>query len=404
MAQKSVVENVATVRRKQVTTPRNLRGVLSLDDFERRAKSFLPKSIYGYISGGVETDDTLKANRAAFGDTTFQPRILRDVSTRQTAVNLFGDALAVPFGIAPMGFSALAAYDGDVSLARGAAREGSFAICSAASLTPLERVATQGGSRWFQAYIPGEEARIGALLERIAKAGFDRLVITADAPVAGNRENNARNGFDAPFRVTPKIAWQGVTHPRWTIGTLGREILTRGMPHFENMEAIQGPPLFSKDLVRSTIGRDRLCWDSVRFIRKNWIGKLIIKGVLHPQDARIAQEVGCDGIIVSNHGGRQLDGTLSTLAALPSIRKEVPEMTVMFDSGIRRGTDVLKAIMLGADFVFIGRPFLFAAATNGEAGVMHAIRLLSDEIDRNMAFLGITQPYDIRRSGLAHMR
>lgn len=391
-----MTEIIATVRRKTTTTPRNLRGVLSLDDFERRAQRLLPRSIFGYVSGGVETDTTLRANRRVFENISFQPRVLRDVSSRSMATTLFGETYKIPFGIAPMGFSALVAFDGDVCLAKAASAAGSFAICSAASLTPLERVASQGGNRWFQAYIPGDEPRIGALLDRITKAGFDHLVVTADTPVAGNRENNARNGFDAPFRVTPQLTWQGITHPRWTLGTLGREILTRGMPHFENMEAVQGPPLFSRDLVRSTIGRDRLNWDSIRFIRKVWKGKLVIKGVLHPQDARMAQELGCDGIIVSNHGGRQLDGTISTLAALPAIRREVPEMTVMFDSGIRRGTDVLKAIMLGADFVFVGRPFLYAAATHGEQGVAHAMRLLAEEVDRDMAFMGITTPREIR--------
>lgn len=391
-----MTEIIATVRRKTTTTPRNLRGVLSLDDFERQARRHLPRSIFGYVSGGVETDATLRANRSVFDGLSFTPRILRDVSTRSMATTLFDETHQLPFGIAPMGFSALVAYDGDVCLAKAAAAAGSFAICSAASLTPLERVARQGGTRWFQAYIPGDELRISALLDRITKAGFDHLVVTADTPVAGNRENNARNGFDAPFRVTPQLTWQGITHPRWTLGTLGREILARGMPHFENMEAVQGPPLFSKTLVRSTIGRDRLSWDSIRFIRKIWNGKLVIKGVLHPQDARIAQDLGCDGIIVSNHGGRQLDYTVATLDALPAIRREVPDMVVMFDSGIRRGTDVLKAIMLGADFVFVGRPFLYAAATHGAQGVTHAMRLLAEEVDRDMAFMGLTKPRDIR--------
>ena len=390
------METVATVLRKPSSVPRRLRAVLSLEDFEHRARRLLPKSIYGYVSGGVETDASLRANRNVFDKIAFQPRVLRDVSARNSTTRLFGDTFALPFGIAPMGFSALVAYDGDVALAQGAAACGSFAICSAASLTPLERVAREGGSRWFQAYVPGDEDRIGALLQRVTRAGFDHLVVTADAPTAGNRENNARNGFDAPFRITPQLAWQGITHPRWTIGTLGREMMTRGMPHFENMEAVQGPPLFSKTVTRSTIARDRLNWDHIRFIRAAWAGKLILKGILHPEDARRAQALGCDGIIVSNHGGRQLDFTLPPLDALPSIREAVPDMVVMLDSGIRRGTDVLKAIMLGADFVFIGRPFLYAAATNGVAGVTHAMELLASEVNRNMAFLGITSPRDIR--------
>ena len=387
---------VSIARRKQVNVPRRLRRFLALDDFEGAARRLLPRAIYGYVSGGVETDASLQANRAAFRHIGFRPRILQDVAGRDQRTRLFGQEFATPFGIAPMGFSAVAAFDGDVALAQGAAQADTFAICSAASLTPLERVAADGPSRWFQAYIPGDDARIEGLLARLQRAGFDRLVITGDVPVPGNRENNARNGFDAPFRITPQLIWQGITHPRWSLGTLGREILTRGMPHFENKEAVQGPPLFSRDLVRSTIARDRLSWAHIRRIRAIWPGKLIVKGIMHPDDARAARDAGCDGVIVSNHGGRQLDGAASPLRVLPDVRAAVPDMVVMFDSGIRRGTDVLKAIMLGADFTFVGRPFLYAAATHGVPGVAHAAKLLTEEIDRDMALLGITSPFDLR--------
>ncbi|MEZ5725427.1 MAG: alpha-hydroxy acid oxidase [Paracoccaceae bacterium] len=397
MAPPTLSPTVGIVRRKPNQTPLRLRSALSLDDFEKRARRRLPLSMFGYVNGGVETNSSLRGNREAFQVKTFRPRIMRDVSARSQKTQLFGETYAVPFGVAPMGFSAMVAYNGDIALAKVAACSGTFAICSAASLTPLERVAREAGSRWFQAYVPGDESRIVALLERVAAAGFDHLVITADVPVTGNRENNARNGFDAPFRITPQLVWQGITHPRWTIGTLGRELFRRGMPHFENMEAVQGPPLFSRDLARSTIARDKLNWEHLKIIRERWLGRLILKGVLDPSDAKLAQHHGCDGLIVSNHGGRQLDGALASLAALPAIRDAVPDMVVMLDSGIRRGTDVLKAIMLGADFVFVGRPFLFAAATDGEAGVRHAMNLLRDEIDRDMALLGIVAPHELRQ-------
>ena len=393
---KTVPNPVSMMRSSSSAVPRRLRGLLSLDDFEGRARRHLPLSIFGYVSGGVEDDVTLSENRLAFRRIGLRPRVLRDVSGRDLTTRLFGQDYALPFGIAPMGFSALAAFDGDVVLAKGARAAGSFAICSAASLTPLERVASDGGSRWFQSYIPGDRDRIAGLLDRVTRAGFDTLVVTADVPVAGNRENNARNGFDAPLKITPQLAWQGITHPRWVLGTLAREIAARGMPHFENMEAVQGPPLFSRDLVRSKIARDELSWDHIRFIRQIWPGKLVVKGILDVEDARLAADAGCDGIIVSNHGGRQLDGVISPLEVLPVIRAALPDMVVMFDSGIRRGTDVLKAIMLGADFVFVGRPFLYAAAVYGEAGVVHAMNLLRDEIDRDMALLGITTPMAAR--------
>lgn len=400
MLDQSSETSVAVSERKKPVTARRLRSIYALQDFEKQARQLLPKSIFGYVGGGVETDWSLNENRRAFQDFAFQPRILRDVSDRSLATTLFGERLAAPIGIAPMGFCALAAFDGDVVLARAARAEGGFAICSASSLTPLERVAQEGRTKWFQAYVPGDQGRIEALIERVAAAGYDRLVITGDVPVSGNRENNARNGFDAPFRMTPQLIWQGVTHPRWTLGTLGREFLHRGMPHFENMEAVQGPPLFASNVTRSRIARDKLSWRDISFIRANWPGKLLVKGILHPDDALRAMDCGCDGIVVSNHGGRQLDGAISPLRALPQIRRTAPDLPLLFDGGVRRGTDIAKAYMLGADCVLAGRPFLYAAATHGEAGVRHAMTLLLKELSTTMALLGVSSMEELRSEPL----
>lgn len=376
--------------RAEPAVRREFRTYLSLEDFEKRALRRLPLPIAGYVSGAVETGQGLRNASEAFERVALVPRILRDVSGRACGRTLFGEAYEVPFGAAPMGFSALAAYDGDVALASGARASGSLAICSAASLTPLERVAREGGSTWFQCYVPGDEDRIAALVDRLIASGYRTLVVTADVPVTGNRENNARNGFDAPFRLTPRLAWRFASHPRWTLGTLGREIAARGMPHFENMDAERGPPLFSRTLTRSTIGRDRLTWANVEFIRSRWPGRLVVKGVLDVEDATRAEAAGADGVIVSSHGGRQLDSAIAPLRVLPEIREAVPGMAVMLDGSVRRGTDVLKALALGADFVFLGRPLLYAAVVGGPAGVEHAIGLLKQEILLSMALLGIS--------------
>ncbi|MFG1270707.1 alpha-hydroxy acid oxidase [Xanthobacter versatilis] len=379
---------VVAAERKVAAVPQRLRGILSLDDFEVAARRQLPRPIFGYVSGATETGAAFAANRTAFSERAFVPRVLVNVGTRDASCTLFGQRLSHPFGVAPMGLSALAAYDGDVVLARAAAAAGTFAILSATSLTRLERVAGEAGSRWFQAYLPGEAARIEAMLERVAAAGFDTFVLTVDVPVGGNRENNIRNGFDAPLRPSLRLAFQGITHPRWLVGTALRTLARHGMPHFENMDAFRGPPILSRNLVRAIGKRDQLAWEHVDLIRRRWKGRFVLKGVLSPADARIAAARGVDGIIVSNHGGRQLDGAVAPLRMLPDIVAAAGAMPVMLDSGIRRGTDVLKALALGAAFVFIGRPFLFAAAVAGEDGVAHAMRILAEEIDRDMALLG----------------
>lgn len=381
-------------------TPRNLASFLCLDDFQAAARRRLPRQIYGYYAGAAETGQSFEANRESFRSYDLVPRVLADVSTRTTRTELFGRSYDAPFGIAPMGLSGLATFDGEIALARAAERERIPSIVSATSLTRLERIAQEGGARWFQAYLPGEDARIEAMVERVAAAGYDTFVLTVDVPVAANRENNVRSGFSMPLRPSLRLAWDGAIRPRWLFETWFASFLRKGVPHFENMDAFRGPPILSRNVVRAIGARDQLAWRHLELIRRLWTGRLVVKGVLSAQDAVLAREAGADGVIVSNHGGRQLDGARPALAALPAIAEVAGTMSVMIDGGIRRGSDVLKALALGADFVFLGRPFLFAAAARGEAGVGHAIRLLRAEIDRNMALLGVT---DLATIGREHV-
>jgi L-lactate dehydrogenase (cytochrome) len=367
------------------------RNMLSLDDFERAAKSHLPRMLFGYISGAVETGAAFEAAKSAYADFAFVPRTLVDVAMRSQVRDLFGKTYAAPFGIAPMGGAALAAYDGDNALARAAAAKHIPACLSAASLTRLETVRRHGATLWFQGYWPGDLSRIDRMIARVLAAGFDTLVLTVDVPVPGNRENNVRNGYSTPLVISPRLIWDCVTHPAWLLGTLGRTFLNTGMPYFENLDAERGPPLFSGNLSRNNEGRDRLTWEHIAAIRRKWPGKLIIKGILSAQDAALARNEGADGLIISSHGGRQLDHAIAPLRVLPEIKAVAGEMAVMIDSGIRRGTDILKALALGADFVFIGRPFMFAAAIGGQPSVEHAIGLLMDEVLRGMAMLGINR-------------
>jgi L-lactate dehydrogenase (cytochrome) len=334
------------------------------------------------------------------------PRVLVDVSKRSTAATLFGRTYAAPFGIAPMGICAMTAYRGDIVLARGAAAENVPLVFSGSSLIRLEAViaSVPGHPPWFQAYLPGDAQQIEALIERVARAGYETLVLTVDVPVPSNREHNVRAGFSTPLRPSLRLAWDGLTHPRWLFGTFVRTLLAHGMPHFENNYATRGAPVLSAQAVRDYSDRGHLHWDHFRLIRRLWKGTLVVKGVLHVADARIARDEGADGIVVSNHGGRQLDGAVAPLRVLPAIVAECPRIPVMLDSGVRRGTDVLKALALGARFVFVGRPFNYAAALGGEAGVRRAIAILAAEISTDMAMLGITSlaelaPGHLRRAG-----
>ena len=391
-------DHVGIARQIDKTLPRRLRMILALDDFEAPARRYLPRPMYGYVSGGAETNASLAANRAAFDDYAFVPRVLVDVSSRSTKTTLFGRDYDAPFGIAPMGGSSMAAYQGDIVLARTAAAANIPMIMSGASLTRLEDVRAAGRTSWFQAYLPGDDQAITALVERVARAGFDTLVLTVDVPVGANRENNVRSGFTRPLRPTLKLAWDSALRPRWLAGMFLRTLVTHGMPHFENTGT--RAPLITRTAERYSGPRDKLSWPHVELMRRLWKGHLVLKGVLDPEDARIARESGVDGVIVSNHGGRQLDGAMPPLQALPGVAAQAGGMTVMMDSGIRRGTDVLKALALGARFVFVGRPFLYAAAVGGEAGVLHAAKLLREEVDRDMALLGITALAQMTRDRL----
>jgi L-lactate dehydrogenase (cytochrome) len=384
-----------TVERATREVPRALRRYLSLDDFEATARARLPKFLYGYISGGAESDAAVADNRRAFEEYGFVPRVLNDVSNREQTTKLFGKTYAAPFGIPPMGSAALCAYRGDVVLARAAAAMNVPMCLSASSLITLEDVRRENPAAWYQAYLAGEPSRIEPLVDRVADAGYDTFVVTADVPVPANRENNIRNGFQVPLAITPRLAWDTVSHPHWLFGIWARTLLNHGMPHFENMDAMRGPPVLAKNLMRNIGKRDQLAWRHVELIRRRWKGKLVVKGLIAPADARIARESGVDGVIVSNHGGRQLDHTVSALRTLPEIAAEANGMTVMLDGGIRRGTDVIKALALGAHFVFAGRPFLYAAIAGGQAGVERAITLLRNEIDRDMALLGIRSVSEI---------
>lgn len=379
---------------------KRLAKIHNLRDFERAAQRYLPRPVYGYVANSAEEGRSFRANRCAFEDFSFIPRGLVDVSQVSTETQLFGRYYSAPVGIAPMGLSALSAYRGDIVQARAAAAASVPMILSGTSLITMEEVVEHGATDWFQAYLPGDMQAIEALIERVRQSGFKHLVITIDYPVPPNSDNNRHCGFSTPLRPSLRLAWDGLIRPRWLFGTFLRTLLQHGVPHFENNYATRGIPVISKNVNRDFSGRSHLDWKVLERVRELWPNYLIVKGVLHPEDARKSQRLGVDGIIVSNHGGRQLDSTVATLHALPDVVKAVGNLPVMVDGGFRRGTDVLKALALGASFVFIGRPINYAAAYAGEAGVAHALKLLKLELTRDMALLGIT---DLESLGREHL-
>lgn len=378
-----------------------MRRVFCLDDLEAEARRFLPPAIFSYVVSPAETGATLDDNRRVFDEIRFVPRVLRNVAERSITTTLMGQEYAAPFGIAPMGVSALTAYRGDVVLAESAARAGIPMVMSGSSLTRMEDVAQAAPGSWFQAYLPPTPERIAALVDRAARAGFGTLVVTVDVAVRGSTEHYERAGFSSPLKPDLALLWGGITHPRWSLGTFMRTVLASGLPHFENSDNDKRIAVMARNVVREFSGRAHLDWTAMRRIREQWKGKLVIKGVLHPDDAVMARNEGLDAIVLSNHGGRQLDGATSPMRVLPAVRAAVgPGMPLLIDSGFRRGTDVLKALALGADFVLVGRPFNYAATVGGAAGVAHAAGLLAREVDMALGMLGANRPGELSAQSL----
>ena len=366
---------------------------LNLLDFEPVARRRLPRAVYEYISRGSQDGVSHAANRAVFDAVRLLPRVLLDTSRRTTSCRVMGTEWAAPFGIAPMGAMGVAAYQADLLMARVCREERIPFVLSGASLCSLERVAAVNPETWFQMYASQEEADNRSLLKRVHDSGLSTLVITVDVPVGGNRENDLRNGYSSPLRPSIKLALDGLVHPRWLAATLGRTLLHEGLPHFENFGHGRAP-MFALRATR-VHRRDTLDWNWLRGVRQQWTGKLLIKGVLSPLDIQTAAETGIDAVIVSNHGGRQLDSATAPLRVLPEMAACAAGMELLYDSGVRRGTDVIKAIGLGARMALVGRPFIFAAAAAGADGVRRAVTLLKSEINRDLALLGSLNVNDL---------
>lgn len=371
---------------------------LNIEDLRQMARRRLTKAIFQFIDRGSEDDIALRHNRAALERIKLMPRMLNDVSKRDLGITLFGKRQELPLVIGPTGPAGYVWYRGETELARAAAKAGIPFTLASNSNTPMEDIlAVGGGTQWFQLYVWRDMETSLIAVDRAREAGFEALVLTVDSTVPYNREFDIRNGVTFPVRVTPRNMIDTLVHPRWMFGTMGRYVLAEGhMPRYRNIAI---PDDLNSAGVRSFLTKnDTLNWDFLRRIRDMWPRTLIVKGVLHPDDAVKAAEFGVDGVIVSNHGGIANDAGIAPIDALPAVVAAAGErITIIVDSGFRRGSDVLKGLALGADAVIIGRPTLYGVSAAGEPGATRALEIFDAEIRRTMAVTGLPDLQSITR-------
>ncbi len=383
----------------------NFQQAQNIEDLRSIASKRVPRVLFEFLDRGTEDDVTLTQNRAVFERILFRPHTLVDVSSRSQQVSLFGKTLNSPFGLAPTGAAGLWGYAADVALARAARDAGIPFILSTASFEPLEKVAQEaaGGTLWFQLYMSKNRAPVEKLVARALDAGYEALILTSDVAVMGNREHNRRNRFGTPFKPSLRTSLDCALHPHWLLGVFLKTLLDSGVPRFQNVDIQAAGTTIDQPVAEFQARRDEVQWEDFQWLRRLWPRKLFIKGVLRADDARRAAQYGADGVFISNHGGRQLDGAVSPIEALPEIRAAAGgRLIIMVDGGFRRGSDIVKAIALGADMVFVGRATLYGIAAGGEAGARRAVGILQSEVDRVLALLGCPSIPELKPDYLWH--
>ncbi|MEM7112828.1 MAG: alpha-hydroxy acid oxidase [Chloroflexota bacterium] len=360
----------------------------SVDEAREKARRRLPRMMFDFIDGAAGKEQAKKRNRDALDEICLQPRVLVNVDKRCLKKRFLGRDWGLPFGIAPMGMCNLAWPGADVMLAETAVSHNIPLTLSTMSSTSIETIAKIGGENaWFQLYMSQDEALAWELVDRANAAGNPVLMLTVDVPQVAPRLRDLRNGFGVPFRIGPKQFIDFATHPRWSLTTLAT-----GAPKLANMEG----RTFNRNASRGLVD-----WNFLRRLRDRWPRRLFVKGVLSPDDAQRIAQSGADGIYVSNHGGRQLDSAPPAIRMLPLIREAVgPDFPLLFDSGVRNGEGIVKALALGADFVMLGRPFLYGIGAAGKEGVDTIVNLLSNEISVTLAQIGRPNIEDIDASVL----
>ncbi len=363
-------------------------AILSIADLERLARRRLPRLLFEVIESGVEDEIGLKTNADAFQRQRFIPRVCAEIGRRSQRVSLMGATFSAPFGVAPTGIAGVFRRNAELMLATAAKEAGLPLILSGASMVSLERIAAiSPETTWFQLYPARDPTITRDLVRRADAAGMAALVLTVDNPVSPKRERDTRNGFRLPLRLRPGLVLDAALHPAWLL----RYLMQGGLPVMENWAPYAPAGASAGDVAQFFRSQSPIVqtWRDIEALRRAWPRKLIVKGVMHPDDAARAASLGVDGIIISNHGGKALDRVPSALDLLPAVRRAVPpRFPVMIDGGIRRGSDVVAALCLGASFVFTGRATLYAVAAAGYDGARRAMQILQEEIDTTLALIG----------------
>ena len=372
-------------------------SVLNIADLRRLAKKRLPRVVFDYIDGGADAEITLRDNCRAFEDITFRPKGAIVTPPTDLRVSVMGASLQLPFILAPVGSTRLFYPNGEVLAARVAGEVGTAYILSTLSGTPMEQIkAASTGPLWYQVYLCGGRKVATAMLERVRAAGFAGIVITIDTAVAGMREKDLRNGIKELVGRGPSMLPylpNMLAHPRWLAGMM----MDGGLMKFPNVMLPEGPMAYAD--VGKTLEASAVCWDDLKWIRQIWNGPIMVKGVHTAEDARRAVDEGADALVVSNHGGRQLDGVPAALRMLPEVVAAVDKrIEILVDGGIRRGSDVVKALSLGARAVLVGRAYAYGLAGAGEAGVRRAVEILRADIVRTMKLLGVASVAELNAS------
>jgi isopentenyl diphosphate isomerase/L-lactate dehydrogenase-like FMN-dependent dehydrogenase len=366
-------------------------------DLRDAAKGKLPKAVFEFVDRSTEDEIALRNNRAAFERIRMKHRALVDVSGRSTKTTLFGKEISAPMAIAPTGAAGLCWYEGELELAKAAAKMKIPFTLATGAMTSMEKIAKEANFRlWFQLYVWKQRDLSYQLIERAKNNGFEALIVTTDTIVSPNREYNARNGLDLPFTPTVRFTRDILMRPAWFTNVLLKYLTTIGMPRNENYPEPYRRKVGTDTFRHEVMRQDSLNWDDIKIFRDKWPGILMLKGINRADDALKAVSAGVDGIVVSNHGGRNMDSAAATIDMLPDIAEAVGDkITVLLDSGVRRGSDIVKAVALGAKCVLTGRATLYGTAVGGEKGASKAINIIQTEMDKTMAYTGCNRVDEI---------